>query len=135
MTYTDDQATLGDRIVAAREARDQSQTQLAQRLGVRARTLRDWENDRAEPRANRMQMLAAMLGVSLRWLMTGEGEDPKGPDLTDPMPTVSAGVLAELRSLRLAHLAMAERLERLETSLRQPEHALSQHPFPDATDA
>lgn len=119
MTYTDDQATLGDRIVAAREARGQSPADLAQRLGVRARTLRDWENDRSEPRANRMQMLAGMLGVSLRWLMTGEGEDPVGA----AAPTLHAaapGILAELRSLRLAHLAMADRLEGLEASLRQP---------------
>ena len=118
LTYTDDQATLGDRIVAAREARGLSSAELAQRLGVRARTLRDWENDRAEPRANRMQMLAAMLGVSLRWLMTGEGEEPA---LAAPpaIPAALPGVLAELRSLRQAHLAMADRLERLEAGLRQ----------------
>lgn len=118
LTYTDDQATLGDRIVAAREARGLSSALLAQRLGVRARTLRDWENDRAEPRANRMQMLAAMLGVSLRWLMTGEGDEP-ALAAAPAIPAALPGVLAELRSLRQAHLAMADRLERLESSLRQ----------------
>lgn len=123
IAYTDDQATLGDRIVAAREARGQSLAELAQRLGVRARTLRDWENDRAEPRANRMQMLAAMLGLSLRWLMTGEGEDPVA--FVAPS-AVAPGVLAELRSLRLSHLAMAERLERLEASLRHDQTALDE---------
>ncbi|MFN4102076.1 MAG: multiprotein-bridging factor 1 family protein, partial [Pararhodobacter sp.] len=55
--YTDEHATLGDRLAAAREASAMTQAQLAQRLGVRTKTLRDWEDDVSEPRANRLQML------------------------------------------------------------------------------
>ena len=40
---------------------------------MRPQTLRNWEEDRAEPRANRLQMLAGMLDVSLVWLISGLG--------------------------------------------------------------
>lgn len=119
LDFTDDHATLGDRIARAREAQGLTQGQLAARLGVRAKTLRDWEDDRSEPRANRLQMLAALLGVSLRWMMTGEGEGgpsaltvPEGPGLA------VAGALAELRGLRGEMQGMAERMARLEKGLR-----------------
>ncbi|PWE30233.1 transcriptional regulator [Pararhodobacter marinus] len=118
--FTDDHATLGDRLAAGREAAGMTQSQLAQRLGVRAKTLRDWENDVSEPRANRLQMLAALLGVSLRWLLTGEGDDvqPQGAvEETPPSPAATAA-LADLRSLRGELLAMGERLGRLEKVLK-----------------
>lgn len=117
--YSDAHATLGDRIAAAREAAGMGQAELAQRLGVRARTLRDWEDDLSEPRANRLQMLAAMLGMSLRWLMTGEGDDLAPPDAeAPPARLVPRAVLSEVRDLRAEMLSLAERLGRLEKTLR-----------------
>lgn len=117
--YTDDHATLGDRLAAAREAAGMTQAQLGQRLGVRPKTLRDWENDVSEPRANRLQMLAALLGVSLRWLLTGEGSDVSPPDEQAPPPDPAlTAALADLRSLRADLMAMGERLGRLEKTLR-----------------
>ncbi|MFN3952997.1 MAG: helix-turn-helix domain-containing protein [Pararhodobacter sp.] len=117
--YSDDQATLGDRLAAAREAAGLSQSALAGRLGVRLKTLRGWENDLAEPRANRLQMLAAMLGVSLRWLLTGEG-DGVAPPITDEQTRDQSlqRTLADLRRLRAEALSMSERLGRLEKRLR-----------------
>ena len=47
-------------------------------MGIRPQTLRNWEEDRAEPRANRLQMLAGMLDVSLVWLMSGRGRGAAG---------------------------------------------------------
>lgn len=123
--FTDAHATLGDRIAAGREAAGLSQSELAQRLGVRPKTLRDWENDLSEPRANRLQMLAALLGVSLRWLLTGEGDDVTPPGeapATAPDPVPDPGLsaaMAELRRLRGEMLAMGERMGRLEKSLRR----------------
>ncbi|GAB4272092.1 MAG: helix-turn-helix transcriptional regulator [Pararhodobacter sp.] len=117
--YSEEHATLGDRLAAARDAAGLTQSALAQRLGVRVKTLRDWENDASEPRANRLQMLAALLGVSLRWLLTGVGEDVAPP--SDEAPAVDPqlkAALAELRSLRSDLLHMGERLGRLEKSLR-----------------
>ena len=116
--FTDDHATLGDRLAAARDGASMTQAQLAQRLGVRAKTLRDWENDVSEPRANRLQMLAAMLGVSLRWLLTGEGDDVTPPTQEEPGDVALKPALVEIRSLRAEMLSMSERLGRLEKSLR-----------------
>jgi len=78
--YSEDAATFGDRLAAAREAAGLSQKAMAERLGVKMGTYRNWEDDASEPRANRLTLLAGMLGVSMRWLMTGEGQ---GPDLED----------------------------------------------------
>lgn len=64
--------TMGGRIAMARAARGYSQTQLATRLGVMAKTLKNWETDRSEPRGNKFVILAGLLGVPVMWLMTGE---------------------------------------------------------------
>ncbi|MDO5630382.1 MAG: helix-turn-helix domain-containing protein [Paracoccus sp. (in: a-proteobacteria)] len=111
--YADDKATLGDRITAARESAGLERRELAQQLGVRLRTLRGWEHDEREPRANQVQMLAGMLGVSLIWLMTGRGE---GPVLASS-DGGNAGTLAELRALRQMFKAADLRLARLEKVL------------------
>lgn len=118
--YSNDHATLGDRLAAAREGSGQTQEELAGRLGVRIKTLRDWEDDASDPRANRLQMLAALLGVSLRWLLTGEGDDVAPPSESDspgPDPKLKTA-LAELRALRAETLAIGERMGRLEKTLR-----------------
>lgn len=121
--YSDAQATLGDRLVAAREAAGLTQSALATRLGVRSKTLRGWENDLAEPRANRLQMLAAMLGVSLRWLLTGEGDGgapaPDAAGSPEARDAALARTLSDLRLMRAEMLAMGERMGQMEKRLRQ----------------
>lgn len=112
--YGDAQATFGDRLTAAREAFGLSPEQLAWRLGVNDATVADWEADRAEPRANRMQMLAGVLNVSLVWLMTGEGEWP-GAAGTGPE---ADAMLAEFAALRAEQRRLADRFARLESRLR-----------------
>ncbi|USG63172.1 helix-turn-helix domain-containing protein [Sneathiella marina] len=64
--------TMGGRIALAREARGLSHGQLATRLGVMAKTLKNWETDRSEPRGNKFVTLSGLLGVPVMWLMTGE---------------------------------------------------------------
>ncbi|MEY8830748.1 multiprotein-bridging factor 1 family protein [Sedimentitalea sp. XS_ASV28] len=116
--YGPDSATFGDRVAGAREAADMSQAELARRLGVKKATLIGWEDDISEPRANRLSMLAGLLNVSIKWLLTGEGEGPSAPDeLT--VGDDFAGVLAELREIRAVMRTNAERTARLEKRLRQ----------------
>lgn len=114
--YSDEAATLGDRLTLAREGTGLSQKELAGRLGVSPKTLGRWESDRAEPRGNRMQMLAGLLNVSVVWLITGEGQDP------DPEHSVDAAgqdILAELSEIRRSQARLARRLGNLETRLRE----------------
>ena len=115
--YSADAATFGDRVAGAREQAGMTQKDLAKRLGVRLATLRAWEDDLSEPRANRLSMMAGLLNVSMMWLINGEGEgldaptdDPMSPDLRD--------ILTEVRDMRADMLARAEQLGRLEKKLR-----------------
>ncbi|WP_430465035.1 helix-turn-helix domain-containing protein [Tabrizicola sp.] len=123
--FSDDVATLGDRLEAARNAAGLTQRQLAQRLGVRDTTVAAWEADRQEPRGNRMQMIAGMLNVSLMWLMTGEGDGIDSPVVEKPadVPFDARTALADLARLHqqlqdLSH-EMAVAQFRLETHLRE----------------
>ncbi|XDA97617.1 helix-turn-helix transcriptional regulator [Sulfitobacter sp. LCG007] len=114
--YGPDTATFGDRMTGAREAAGMSQSDLARRLGVRLETLRAWEEDTSEPRANRLSMIAGVLNVSMPWLLTGQGEGIEAPeegDKADALP-----LLHELRELRSDMLNRAEQLGRLEKKLR-----------------
>lgn len=67
--------TLGGRIEQARGSKGYSISQLAHRLGVKPVTLRSWEADGSEPRANKLLMLGGLLGVSSRWLLEGQADD------------------------------------------------------------
>jgi transcriptional regulator with XRE-family HTH domain len=113
LDYTDETATFGDRLALAREAIGLDQAQLAQRMGIKRQTLQDWEEDRAEPRANRLQLLAGMLNVSMVWLMTGQGSAPRSG-----RPAGVEACLFDLRDLRAEQTRLLERLERIETRLR-----------------
>ncbi|MEO0484670.1 MAG: helix-turn-helix domain-containing protein [Pseudomonadota bacterium] len=104
--YHDDKATLGDRITYGREVAGLSQDALAKRLGIKLRTLKEWEDDLSEPRANKLQMLAGVLNVSLRWLMTGHGDDLSHADYA-----VSPEELAALRARLQDALDLLARIE------------------------
>lgn len=116
--YSDRSATFGDRVAAAREALGLSQAQLARRLGVKAQTVAAWEADRSEPRANKLQMLAGLLNVSMVWLMTGEGEGVTPPEEGANAERAFESLLTEVRETRMAQVRLAERLGRLEKRLR-----------------
>ena len=117
--FSEQTATFGDRLAAAREHAGLTQDELAQRLGVRSKTVSAWENDQMEPRANRMQMLAGMLSVSLGWLMTGQGDGLEAPADGDPVISSDlTGLLADMRGLRAQIGQAGEKLEQLEKQLR-----------------
>ena len=115
--WDDEVATMGDRLARARDAAGMSQSQLARRLGVKLATIRNWESDRSEPRANRLQMLSGLLGVSFVWLMTGVSQE----DATEPSGELPMGlpdILKELRELRVLQGQLAERTGQLEKRLK-----------------
>ncbi len=116
--YGPETATFGDRLAAAREMSDMTQAELARRLGVRLATLRSWENDLSEPRANRLSMMAGLLNVSMMWLINGQGEGLDAPIEESTLPASASDVLNELRELRTDMLARVEQMGRLEKKLR-----------------
>ncbi|MBB3712163.1 transcriptional regulator with XRE-family HTH domain [Limimaricola variabilis] len=121
--YSEAAATFGDRLAGAREAAGLSQTALATRIGVETATLQAWEDDMDEPRANRLQMLAGMLNVSLSWLLTGRGDGPEAP--AEGTPPALGEILSEMRVLRAEMLQAAERMATLEKRLKRTAEAAS----------
>lgn len=116
--YGPETATFGDRLAAAREAAGMTQETLAKRLGIKHKTLQSWEDDISEPRANRLNMLAGVLNISIVWMLTGEGEGLPDPGEDDMLtPDVNA-ILTEIRALRGQFRANADKLGRLEKRLR-----------------
>lgn len=114
--YSADAATFGDRLAGAREASKLTQDSLARRLGVKLVTIQNWENDHSEPRANKLQMLSGMLNVSMRWLLTGEGEGIESPVTAQTGDLHSA--LADLARMRAQALALSQDMGHLEKRLR-----------------
>lgn len=116
--YGPDMATFGDRVAAAREMAGMTQAELARRLGVRVSTLRKWENDLSEPRANRLSIMAGLLNVSMMWLINGQGEGLDAPLEEEVLPSSATDILNELRDLRSDMIARVEQMGRLEKKLR-----------------
>ena len=115
--YGPDAATFGDRVVGAREKSGMTQAELSRRLGIKLTTLQGWEEDRSEPRANKLQMLTGMLNVSLSWLLSGEGIGPEEPS-TLPLSNDTQAILIEMRAIKTDMTRTADRLSRLEKRLR-----------------
>ena len=95
-----------------------TQAQLARRLGVRKATLTGWEDDLSEPRANKLQMMAGLLNVSIMWLLNGEGDGVSAPDENTSEDTNLSHAVAELHAIQSELRRLAERAGRLEKSLR-----------------
>ncbi len=116
--FSAETATFGDRLAGAREAAGLSQKALAEKLGVKTSVIAGWENDLKEPRANRLQMVAGIVGISISWLLTGEGEGVDSPTEDAVLNDDVAGLLAEMRGLRSEVAQTGEKLARLEKRLR-----------------
>jgi transcriptional regulator with XRE-family HTH domain len=116
-TY-DDGDTLGGRITRARDLAALTLEDAASHIGVTAETLSEWENDRSEPRANKVMTLAGVLGVSPAWLISGTGDAPESQGMSVAVDEMR-GEINRLRELALQVTASAESLEaRLETLTR-----------------
>ena len=118
--YGPDAATFGDRLAAARDYAQMTQAQMARRLGIKASTLRAWEQDLSEPRANHLSIMAGVLNVSMMWLMNGEGEGLDAPHSEEAATSSDVSlILRDMRDLRVTISQSSEQLGRLEKRLRQ----------------
>lgn len=94
-----------DRIREAREQAGISQTELARLLGVTRSACSQWEAAvGTAPRRERLEQLAALLGVSFEWLATGRGS------AGSPLPEPAAVAPADLPSDQQEVLALYRRL-------------------------
>ena len=84
------QRKLGLQIVALRQGRGWSQTELAKRLGVDRCRLGKWERGLSAPSLEDLTALAALLGVTLDELVHGQGTPPT------PLPAVQREQLTRL---------------------------------------
>ncbi|WP_208347928.1 helix-turn-helix domain-containing protein [Pseudaestuariivita rosea] len=116
--YSPETSTFGDRVAGARESAGMTQAQLAKRLGVKLTTLRGWEEDLSEPRANKLQMLSGVLNVSLTWLLNGEGDGVDAPVDDIELPADLNDLLLEIRQLKAQFSKSADRLALVEKRLR-----------------
>jgi transcriptional regulator with XRE-family HTH domain len=115
--FSEESATFGDRLAGAREAVGLTQEEFARRLGIKLKTVEAWENDLSEPRANRLQMMAGLLNVSIRWLLTGAGVGPEDPVEIEVAQDFN-DLLLDLRQVRMQHQRLGETLGKLEKRLR-----------------
>jgi transcriptional regulator with XRE-family HTH domain len=114
--YSAEAATFGDRLAGAREAANLTPEALARKLGVKLVTIQNWENDHSEPRANKLQMVSGLLNVSMRWLLTGEGDGLEAPVAATSDDLQKA--LADLARMRAQALALSQDMGHLEKRLR-----------------
>lgn len=108
--YGPAEATLGDRLTAAREAAGYSVEELAERLELDGATVDEWEADQSAPTDDGLGRVAKLLEVSVGWLLNGEGAG-----LVADGDTSTAA--AEIRELRRVLQDAMHRLARLEGML------------------
>jgi len=111
--YSDvpDNDTMGGRLLRARDAAGMTINELARRLGVQVSTVQAWENDRSQPRANRLSMLAGVLDVSLSWLLHGVGSGPTDETRSEVYHSISLQ-LDRLRRLQRETAKVTAQIER-----------------------
>ena len=73
-------AAMGRRLVHARGLRKMSQGELADAIEISRQALVLWEIGKSEPGAAKLHRAAEVLGTSIEWLLTGEGDGPKTTD-------------------------------------------------------
>ena len=115
-----DRSTIGGRIESARHQLGFSINQLARRIGVQRKTLENWENDRSEPRVDKLMKLAGVIQVPMIWLLTGDTpqalEHAPGPPETAKIAQKLDRALAmqqELAALLIEVSADVTRLQRV----------------------
>lgn len=108
--------TIGGRISRARDASGLTLTEISSQAGVRKETVAQWERDRSEPRANKLVMLAGILGVSPTWLMTGAGEGP-----TEATPSNNAKAALQIAEIKRLQAELSRAISILESQLLKSE--------------
>ncbi|MDU8941869.1 helix-turn-helix domain-containing protein [Ovoidimarina sediminis] len=125
--------SLPERLCLARQRQDYSRADLSNLIGVTEGTITRWEQGRSAPRSNRMAILAGALGVSMRWLLSGQGDMSQPADPANTKPDRD-DLLRELTGIAREVDLSLQALSRIETRLgamvrnAQPRPDRSQRP-------
>ena len=90
---------------------------LARRVGVRQKTIEQWESDRSEPSVERLSLLAGILNVNLVWLLHGVGDAPADEIGPDPL----AAITVQLERLKRMHEDTGRIIDRIQRELTRLE--------------
>lgn len=110
-----DADTLGGRLSRTRESKGISVATVARRVGVKAKTIQEWESDRSEPSVEHLSLIERVLGVNLVWLLHGVGDAPVDDIGPDPLLAIAA----QLEKLTRMHADTGQIIERLQRELRR----------------
>lgn len=77
-------------------------------------TWQGWENDRAEPRSNKLLMMAGTFSVSPTWLLSGYGNGPTEA-IDDEVQVLRQELKSVAQDVASAQTRLKAVLERLET--------------------
>jgi len=114
------ETTLGGRIFQCRQQAGLSVQMLANLTGVRPSTLKSWENDRSEPRVNKLVAMAGILGVSPTYFIAEEGNS----GIATTRPRGRGGKLisqlkAEMAEINEQQKILAKRLAKINTIIQK----------------
>ena len=72
--------SLGNKLASTRRAKNLTQEQLAEKLGVTRQAVSRWESDTAYPETDKILRMAALFGVSCDYLLGASNEPSPAPD-------------------------------------------------------
>lgn len=110
-----DADTLGGRLSRTRESKGISIATVARRVGVKPKTVQEWESDRSEPSVEHLGLIERVLDVNLVWLLHGVGEAPADDIGPDPLLAIAA----QMEKLQKMHADTGQIIERLQRELRR----------------
>ena len=108
-----DADTLGGRLSRTRESKGLSIAHVARRVGVKPKTIQEWESDRSEPSVEHLSLIERVLDVNLVWLLHGVGDAPSDDIGPDPMLAIAA----QLEKLKKMHADTGQIIERLQREI------------------
>ena len=110
-----DADTLGGRLSRTRGSKGISIGIVARRVGVKPKTVQEWESDRSEPSVEHLALIERVLDVNLVWLLHGVGEAPVDDIGPDPLLAIAA----QMEKLQKMHADTGQIIERLQRELRR----------------
>ncbi len=86
---------VGERLKQARKQRKASQSDIAEAIGVGVSAFSSYETGVSSPTAENLVKISILLGISIDWLLLGEGPMEKGSAVS--LPSSSDGLEATVR--------------------------------------